>query len=152
QKVAGEKSRNNFVIAAGLLLIALLIIIFFLIESRRKTSARLELNQLNSKVLHAQLNPHFIFNALASVKNIIREHPEMASTYLSKFSALMRQVLENTREEKISLQEEIAMLENYMQLEALRLHNGFDYEIIIDKTVDAANTMIPPLILQPAVE
>lgn len=64
----------------------------------------------------------------------------------------MRQVLENSREEKISLQEEIAMLENYMQLEALRLPQGFDYEISLDPSADAANTMIPPMILQPVVE
>jgi LytS/YehU family sensor histidine kinase len=74
------------------------------------------------------------------------------SGYLTKFSTLMRQVLENSEEEKISLQEEISMLENYMQLEALRLPNGFDYEILLDKNIDGANTMIPPLILQPMVE
>jgi LytS/YehU family sensor histidine kinase len=110
------------------------------------------LNQLQNRILRTQLNPHFIFNALSSIKRYIQQHPELAENYLNKFSMLMRQVLENSREEKITLQEETAMLENYMQLESIRLPNGFDYEIRFDESIDAANTMIPPMILQPLIE
>lgn len=152
QHLQMERTKRNWVIAAGLITFTLLSFIFRQVYRRRQALNQLELQQLNSKVLRSQLNPHFIFNALSSVRKYIRQHPDLADNYLVKFSALMRQVLENSREDKISLAEEIAMLENYMLLEALRLPQGFDYAIIIDPSADAANTMIPPMILQPAVE
>ena len=152
-QLATERAKNTkWAIGVGIAFTLLTAIISLQFYRRRQTKHRLEINQLNNKVLRSQLNPHFIFNALNSVKRVIQKDPESAGNYLIKFSTLMRQVLENSQEEKITLEEEIAMLENYMQLESLRLHDGFDYEISIDESVDAGNLMIPPLILQPIIE
>ncbi|HYV91435.1 MAG TPA: histidine kinase [Chitinophagales bacterium] len=147
-----ERTKRTWIVSGSIIIVLLLSLVFLQLYRRRQTKNKLEVNQLKNKVLRSQLNPHFIFNALNAVKKYIQQHPELATNYLSKFSTLMRQVLENSQEEKISLTEEIAMLENYMQLECLRVHNGFDYEVSMDHSVDAANTMIPPLIFQPILE
>jgi len=82
--------------------------------------------------LRAQMNPHFIFNSLNSVqKYIMVNDKESAHTYLQKFASMMRKVLENSRQPTITLSEEIATLELYLQLESLRFDNGFDFEIIV---------------------
>lgn len=152
QHFADERSRRNWIIAASIITVVLLSLVFIQAYRRRKALNKLEVNQLNNKVLRSQLNPHFIFHALNSIRTFMEHHPEMADNYLVKFSTLMRQVLENSEEEKISLNEEIAMIENYMQLEAIRLTDGFDYEVSLDESIDAGATTVPPLILQPMIE
>lgn len=152
-QLADERARNTiWAIAGGVALTILTSLIFIQLYRRRQAKSKLELNLLQNRILRSQLNPHFIFNALNSVKKIIQKNPDAAGKYLTRFSMLMRQVLENSQEEKITLEEEISMLENYMELEALRIHSGFDYEVTFDETVDVSNTMIPPLIFQPVLE
>lgn len=75
-----------------------------------------------------------------------------ALNYLSKFSKLIRKILENSRENTVSLSNEVQLLELYIQLEQLRFGNKFDYHISIDKEIDMENTEIPPLIIQPYIE
>ena len=75
-----------------------------------------------------------------------------ASKYLTKFGKLMRLVLENSREQEIPMEDDLAALELYMQLESLRFENGFKYSIEIDPHIDKENALIPPLMLQPFVE
>ncbi|MEL6123950.1 MAG: histidine kinase [Bacteroidota bacterium] len=76
----------------------------------------------------------------------------MGLTYLSKFGELMRQILENSREVYITLDEEIESLENYLEIQQLRYNNSFGYEIIIDHAINPSELMVPPLIAQPFVE
>ena len=152
QNLQYERIQRNWIIAASLITVTLLSLLFIQAYRRRRTKNKLEVNQLKNRVLRSQLNPHFIFNALNSIRTFMEHHPEMADSYLVKFSTLMRQVLENSEEEKISLSEEIAMIENYMQLEAIRIQGGFDYEVSIDESIDSDVTMVPPLILQPMIE
>lgn len=105
------------------------------------------------KALRAQMNPHFIFNSLNSIADYIdKNQTQAASDFASKFARLMRMVLENSEQKEIPLDEDLKALELYMQLERFRLNNKFDYEIIVDDTIDKENTLIPPLILQPFVE
>ncbi|HYV91437.1 MAG TPA: tetratricopeptide repeat protein [Chitinophagales bacterium] len=149
---ANERNKRNYAVAGGIGIAMFLSLLFYQLYRRRETRNTLAMNQLKNKVLRSQLNPHFIFNALNSIKNFIQQHPDVADNYLTKFSILMRQVLENSEEEKITLSEEIAMIENYMQLESLRLPLGFDYAVSLDPSIDANNIMVPPLILQPMIE
>src|SRR5690606_38811090 len=75
-----------------------------------------------------------------------------ASNYLTKFAKVMRQILENSVENDISLEEDLKILDLYLQIEAMRLKNKFTYAIKVDDTIDTENTLVPPLILQPFIE
>jgi LytS/YehU family sensor histidine kinase len=77
---------------------------------------------------------------------------ENASRYLSKFSRLMRLILENSRQQEVPLEKDLAALELYLQLESLRFNNRFKYTIEVDSDIDSENTLIPPMLLQPFVE
>ena len=105
------------------------------------------------KALKAQMNPHFIFNCMNSINSYILENDKkMASDYLTKFSTLIRLILENSDKQNINLADELAMLETYMQLEQNRLDNKFDYHITVDPFIKTIAFEIPSLILQPFVE
>lgn len=127
--------------------------------NRRKSRQLSKLNikrkmaELEMKMLRAQLNPHFIFNALNSIQRlIIDSHNDLAYTYLSKFSKLLRKVLDTTSAQFITLKEEIEILRIYLEIEALRFDNSFTYDVVIDDDVDSANVHIPALLLQPYAE
>ncbi len=103
--------------------------------------------------LRAQMNPHFIFNCLNSIKLYTMENDsQTASEYLTKFSQLIRLVLENSRSEKVTLQKELETLTLYIQLEAMRFKNKVQYKINVDPSIDQHYIEIPPLLLQPYVE
>ena len=113
-----------------------------------------ELNKsLQSQALRAQMDPHFIFNALNSIQNfIIIKDTKAAMGYVSKFSKLMRQTLESSMKENVTVEEEIDMLKNYLDLEQLRFDKIFEYHFEIDESIDIANTEIPSMLLQPYIE
>ncbi|NJO87584.1 MAG: histidine kinase [Chloroflexia bacterium] len=99
------------------------------------------------------MKPHFIFNTLNSINNyIISNEAISASRYLTKFSALIRKIMDYAQYESINLDEELNTLELYMKIEALRLKQKFDYTIAVNENVDRHNTHLPGLILQPFVE
>ncbi len=103
--------------------------------------------------LRAQMNPHFIFNCLNSIKLYTLENDsQTASEYLTIFSQLIRLVLENSQSEKVTLQKELETLRLYIELEAMRFKNKVHYEINVDPAIDQQFTDIPPLLLQPYVE
>ncbi|NBA86123.1 hypothetical protein GVN16_10150 [Emticicia sp. CRIBPO] len=103
--------------------------------------------------LRAQMNPHFIFNCLNSIKLYTLENDsKTASEYLTIFSQLIRLVLENSRSEKISLQKELETLRLYIELEAMRFKDKVKYTINVDPEIDREYTEIPPLLIQPYVE
>jgi LytS/YehU family sensor histidine kinase len=105
------------------------------------------------KALRSQMNPHFIFNALQSIQTFLLNHKtDDANLYLLKFSKLMRAVLENSQFRDVPISDDLKALELYMQLESIRLPHPFTYAFHIDEAIDADETTIPPLILQPFVE
>ncbi|UKN03190.1 histidine kinase [Paracrocinitomix mangrovi] len=140
--------------------ILLLVAFFVWMRIRRKNRALLEkfemeknLIELEQKALRLQMNPHFIFNVLTSIHNqIILNDTDKARYALSKFSKLMRRVLENSREKFISIDDEVETLENYVQLEKLTSNHDFDLLVEIDEDLDAAEEILPPLMIQPFVE
>jgi anti-sigma regulatory factor (Ser/Thr protein kinase) len=110
---------------------------------------------INSELtaLKAQMNPHFMYNALNSIQALIlKKDIKSSNLYLSQFSRLMRKILEISGKLEISIQEEVETLELYLSLEQLRFGAEFNYEIIVQKDLDAYSCYIPPLLLQPFVE
>jgi len=136
------------------------VLVFFKLRENRIKKEQLRQTEINKRIaeirmtaLRGQMNPHFIFNSLNSIQHFITtREKEEALNYLSKFSKLIRKILENSRENTVSLSNEVQLLELYIQLEQLRFGNKFDYHISIDKEIDMENTEIPPLIIQPYIE
>jgi hypothetical protein len=123
-------------------------------EERRKEA---EFNTLAAetemKALRLQMNPHFIFNTLNSIGDFISKHDtKSADDYLAKFSKVMRLTLEHSEQKEISLEDDLKMLELYLQLESRRLDQKFMYSISVDDDIDIVNTLVPPMMLQPFVE
>lgn len=103
--------------------------------------------------LRAQMNPHFIFNCLNSIKLYTLENDsKTASEYLTIFSQLIRMVLENSRSEKVTLEKELETLRLYIELEAMRFKEKVKYNITVAPEIDLQYTEIPPLLIQPYVE
>lgn len=120
-------------------------------ERLQKSAQEKQLTSLKLKSIRSQLNPHFMFNALTSIQNLINKNNiEEANFYLSKFAGLTRQVLDSNNEELISLDEEVKLLNDYLQMEQLRFN--FKYEILVDENLNQANIEIPAMLLQPFVE
>jgi tetratricopeptide (TPR) repeat protein len=125
---------------------------FFYIRHRNLETKRQTL-QLELRSLRAQMNPHFIFNSLSSIHRFIwSNNPEEASDYLTKFSRLMRMILDNTQYTFISLNKELDSLRLYLDLEKLRCNDVFEYRITVADDINEEEVMIPPMIIQPYVE
>lgn len=109
--------------------------------------------QLEMQALRAQMNPHFIFNSLNSINMFILENDKQrAAEYLTKFSRLMRLILENSQEPFIPIEKELEALELYLQLESLRFEERFKYKISVENDMDVTAVKVPPLIIQPFAE
>ena len=142
-----------------LLLIASAAFVIVFIYSRRIKAIQQEayiqgqLNELEMKALKAQMNPHFIYNALNSIQSlIVDEKKSEAINYVGTFSRLLRQVLEHSDNNVISLEKELHTLNLYMQLESLRLNMDLKYSLETNEEVMTEYEKVPPLILQPFIE
>jgi len=132
-------------------LLTIVIGVFVFRQNRNKTIHEKLL--VEQRLLRSQMNPHFIFNSLASVQNfIVKQDDTKASIYLSRFSELVRGILENSRKEWISVEIEISIIDNYLSLQKIRFPDEFDYNIDIDEGIDTENIMIPPMLIQPFLE
>ncbi|MBX2983632.1 MAG: tetratricopeptide repeat protein [Flavobacteriales bacterium] len=151
---AEQMAFRNKALASGTLL--LLIgggVIFQLDRRRRRAKYQRDAAQLELKALRAQMNPHFIFNALASINDYVLENErDLASDYLTKFARLMRLVLENSRKPLVPLVKDMEALQLYMELECLRSNGSFEHVIDMATDIDAIQVMVPPLAIQPFVE
>lgn len=153
------KRRNELLLAgAGMLLVSLVFI--FLYQRQRTLKQRAieradavhRMAELELQSLRAQLNPHFMFNSLNAIQELIlMEDNERSHTYLSRFSKLIRMLLDNASQPFIPLRKEIEFLELYLSLEKLRIPD-LQYKIEIDPGVDPNNTSVPNMMLQPYIE
>jgi len=140
-----------WILIASLVILAL---IFFLLRNRvglrkEKKKGRALRNSLQS--IRAQLNPHFIFNALSSIQSLINDkNIEAANHYLSAFSDLLRQALRNSDKEMIPLQQELQLLATYLSLEQLRF--PFTYTLNVEENIDKSSVEFPSMLLQPVIE
>jgi ligand-binding sensor domain-containing protein len=118
---------------------------------KEKTERGKRIAALEMQALRAQINPHFMFNALNAIQNYYNNNDERsANYYMSSFARLIRQTLTNAKVHWIDLAEETAMLKAYIELEQMRLNNSFEYEIKIDS--NSLQVKIPAMLLQPYVE
>ena len=112
-----------------------------------------KLAQMEMMALRSQMNPHFIFNCLNSIKLYTTDNEAAkASAYLTKFSRLIRLVLENSRSEKVTLKNELDALDLYLQLETMRFKDKLRFSIEVSPELDIEGIEIPPMLLQPFVE
>jgi hypothetical protein len=112
-----------------------------------------ETNHVKMSALRAQMNPHFIFNSLNSIQHLISKSDKVnALKYLTKFSTLLRQILESSIHVNIPLKNEIELLKIYLDLESMRFDHSFQYQITVDDSLDVHNLELPILLLQPYVE
>jgi LytS/YehU family sensor histidine kinase len=103
--------------------------------------------------LRAQMNPHFVFNCLSSINRfILVNQPEEASAYLTKFSRLIRLILDNSRTETVLLSKELEALQLYVEMEQMRFSNRFEYRLSVTGNVQPEHIEVPPLLIQPYVE
>ncbi len=122
-------------------------------EEKLKNSFEAKIAQLEMKAMRAQMNPHFIFNSLNSIQKYLLQNDGLtASKYLSKFSKLIRLILESSNQQNIQLSDEIHLMELYIELESMRFNQQFDYFIKIDQQIQPETTIIPSMIIQPYIE
>lgn len=145
------KNRNIWIIVLGSF-ISLISLLYFLYRQRLLKNQKRILT-LEQDVLRTQMNPHFIFNALNSIKHyIINNEQKNAVHYLNKFSKLVRKILESSTLKEVSLQEELETMDLYMNIENIRFSNEIDYVITVDENLDLTKIKVPPLVLQPFLE
>ncbi|MDZ7741753.1 MAG: two-component regulator propeller domain-containing protein [Bacteroidota bacterium] len=140
-----------FYIIEAVVIAGILLLLYWL--RIRQILAKKHTAELKQKLLRSQMNPHFIFNSLTAIQDYIYEkEPAEAGKYLSGFARLMRQILSNSREEYISLDNEINYLVLYMDLQQLRFENKFEYKLHVDPDLEQEFTAIPPMLAQPFIE
>lgn len=160
-----EEINSIFIILFFIALLVVLALVFlFVVFTNRKNkliNENLEsaLNnqkrqhELELKALRAQMNPHFVHNSLNAIQYYIQQNDvETSEDYLAKFSKLMRQFFEFSRKQYIRVNEEISLLENYLQIEKLRFEEDLEYHIIVDPKMDTDDFQIPTMVIQPLVE
>lgn len=149
-----QKMVIRFVVIALVTIACLVFLTFYIMRVRNNTKLaeqkqQKDIAQLQLDAVRSQLNPHFLFNALSGIQNLINKAEiDQANRYLAKFARLTRNILNNR--ELIGLTEERTLLDDYLQMEQMRF--GFDYEILTDPNLDAADIQIPAMLLQPFVE
>ena len=138
----------------GLILLGVFsIILFVLFYSQTKLKSENRILNMHQKLLRSQMNPHFMFNALIAIQNYILKNKKFeASDYLSQFAALMRTILNSSRKDFCTLENEIEALNYYVSLQQLRFENSFQFKLEIDEDIDATALQIPPMIIQPFIE
>ncbi len=138
----------------GLIILGIVYVYRYLFHQHKlEEQYRRKLKDAEMQALRSQMNPHFMFNTLNSINSFVIEHKiEEASEYITTFSKLMRNILDNSKHTAISLEKELDTLKLYLNLEAVRLEHCFEYVIKFNKDVHPESLKVPPLILQPFAE
>ncbi|MEG1590669.1 tetratricopeptide repeat-containing sensor histidine kinase [Chryseobacterium sp.] len=144
-----KKNIFNYSLIGVLVLLTGLIIFIF----RTLKKVQIKNKKIALQSLRREMNPHFIFNSLNSVNHFIATNNELeANQYLTKFSKLMRGVMENSTEDFIPFQQELDLLQNYLALEKTRFADKFDYEIEVDESLNTQSLKVPGMLIQPFLE
>lgn len=169
ERVEREKEWKMFLGIVAALFLILIILLFQKYAYRNKTNRLLKnrnkqifeqkreieiINEeLENRMLRAQINPHFVFNALNSIQHFITINDKKSTLkYLTKFSSLLRQILENSISAKVTMVDELKFLNIYVDLEALRFDDSFSYNLTVEEDIDLHAVEVPILFLQPFVE
>lgn len=146
-----EKTKQlyTFLIIGGLL--TLLTIVFFF--RQRSLQSKQKIMQTEQRLNRARINPHFFFNAMASLQNLsLQEKSTKTTLFISRFAKIMRQSLESTYEELVSVESEIDFITQYLEIQKLRFPDKFNYQFHVDDTLEINELKIPGMIIQPFVE
>gem|GEM_PF-800114 len=148
-----ELSRKNTLLYSVSMGLVLVVAVFGVLYQQRQLRSKKKAIELEQRLLRAQMSPHFIFNTMVSLRNALHEKSkEETSLYLTKFSKLMRQILEHSRQEFISLQDEVETLENYCALQQFRYGDSFRYTLEVAEEIEPEEVLIPPMFAQPFIE
>ncbi len=140
-------------LAGSTILLVSGIFLFRIREIRKRDRVQHDLRASELTALKAQMNPHFVFNALNSIQDyILLNQTELANDYLGKFARLMRKTLDQSQQHTVTLSEEIDLLKLYLELEAIRFEEEFEYHVNVDENLNTEQIEIPSMIVQPFVE
>ena len=146
----GQKNAWIIVLLVILILGVVAVLVSLRINRLRADHKILDLRQ---KVLLTQMNPHFLFNSLTAIQSfILDDKNDDANNYLSRLASLVRGILENSREEFVSLRTELKTLEDYIGLQKLRFENDIAYQFEVDASLNQDEIMVPPMLAQPFIE
>lgn len=146
--IAKKNIFNYFLIAAFFLLL-----LFFGLIAKALYAIKKKNKEIALQSLRREMNPHFIFNSLNSVNQFISQNNELeANKYLTSYSTLMRNIMENSNKDFVTLTNEINQLKKYLSLEHLRFQDQFEYEIVVDEQLDTDGIFVPNMIIQPHLE
>ena len=148
-----RKNRLMYVLIFLAVILILSIAYLYKFFQQKTTISANKTNELKQKLLLTQMNPHFIFNSVDNIQSLIlQKQDQEAVSYLTKFSKLTRQILENSTENYITLAEELAMTDNYLNIQQLLYNNKFTYSITVDEKIDPESILLPPMLTQPFIE
>ncbi len=151
KNISLQRSRiQMYALIISILLISFVILFLYLRNRLKEQKQKAELKQ---KLLRSQMNPHFMFNTLNAINQFIQTNKgNEASDYLAQYSRLMRQILENSAVEFVTLESEIEFIQNYIRMQQLRFNNSFSFQMMISDEIEIDNIEIPPMIAQPFIE
>jgi ligand-binding sensor domain-containing protein/signal transduction histidine kinase len=147
-----------YILAASLLFLSIWLVVRYRISIiKKRENERVEVNkrfsELELQALRAQMNPHFIFNALNSIQSFYAANDELtANRYMMAFSSLIRQILHSSSQSLTTLQNEVQLLSDYISLEKMRLKDKFEYTIAVSPNIDPQKVTLPIMLIQPYVE
>ncbi|MBG6132536.1 tetratricopeptide (TPR) repeat protein [Aquimarina sp. EL_43] len=144
---------NKTIFGIVSMVLLLLGLVLYLVNRQKRLALQQRAQDIEQNLLRVQMNPHFIFNAMTSIQDYMNQgDAKQASMYLIKFSKLIRQVLDNSRSEFISLDQEINMLDNYLSIQNLKRDHPFTFKIEVEDGLISEEIAIPPMFAQPFVE
>ncbi|WP_108245469.1 tetratricopeptide repeat-containing sensor histidine kinase [Muricauda brasiliensis] len=145
--------KNQTTLLVSALIVGLISSILYILYRQYQSKNEKRVLTLEQQMLRSQMNPHFLFNSLNSIKlYIINNEQKNAVHYLNKFSKLVRKILEASSQKEIPLSEELGTMELYMNIENIRFSNEIDFKIEVEKNINIDNIKIPSLTLQPFLE
>lgn len=148
-----QQERQAILLTLVIVVSLLAILLFVLIYISQRSRNRRQRLELERKLLRAQMNPHFIFNSLSSIQRLyIDGDIDLANDFMADFANLLREILDATGKQRISIRDEVKTLQRYLHLEEARLNGKLTWELEVDEEIDQQQAMMPPLIIQPFVE
>ncbi|WP_298520690.1 tetratricopeptide repeat protein [uncultured Kordia sp.] len=145
--------RNKNIWVTSSVVLAFLAIMIYILYRQRLLNNEKKILTLEQDMLRSQMNPHFVFNSLNSIKQyIISNEQKNAVHYLNKFAKLIRKILDASRVKVVSLSDELETMDLYMSIENIRFSNEINFEVLVDESINLEQIKIPSLVLQPFLE
>lgn len=146
------KQKNMTLLFGGIAFLLAGFLVYFLVKQNKLTS-EIKTIRLEQRLLRTQMNPHFMFNTLATIDGLMLDNRiEEASDSIAQFAGLMRTILENSREDFVSLKKELKVIHSYVELQQLRFNNRFSFDVQLINIDVLEAIFIPPMLIQPFIE